>query len=102
MRILKISQTPNYSFKENCSDTRNTKVKDLIHSIKDNGSSVALWDPIVDSNELKELENQGVKIYYEKPNKIEFAFLCVNHDEIDKFLETHTGLIFDYRNIDLN
>ena len=91
-----------YSFKENCSDTRNTKVKDLIHTIKDNGSSVALWDPVVDSNELKELENQGVKIYYEKPNKIEFAFLCVNHNEIDKFLETHTGLIFDYRNINLN
>jgi UDP-N-acetyl-D-galactosamine dehydrogenase len=91
-----------YSFKENCSDTRNTKVKDLIHLIKDNGSSVALWDPIVDSNELRELENQGVKIYYEKPNKLEFAFLCVNHNEIGKFLETHTGLIFDYRNIDLN
>lgn len=91
-----------YSFKENCSDTRNTKVKDLIHLIKDNGSSVALWDPIVDSSELRELENQGVKIYYEKPNKLEFAFLCVNHNEIGKFLETHTGLIFDYRNIDLN
>jgi UDP-N-acetyl-D-galactosamine dehydrogenase len=91
-----------YSFKENCSDTRNTKVKDLIHLIKDNGSSVALWDPIVDSKELSELENLGVKIYYEKPNKLEFAFLCVNHYEIGKFLETHTGLIFDYRNIDFN
>lgn len=91
-----------YSFKENCSDTRNTKVKDLINIIKDNGYSVALWDPIVEPNELRELESQGVKIYYDMPNKIEFAFLCVNHNEIEKFLETHTGLIFDYRNIDFN
>ena len=29
-----------YSFKENCSDTRNTKVKDLIFLIKDQGRKV--------------------------------------------------------------
>ena len=91
-----------YSFKENCADTRNTKVKDLINSVKDLGVSVSLWDPIVSQKELQELENKGVKIYKSRPKKIEFAFLCVNHNEINSFLEIHSGLVFDYKNIDFN
>ena len=91
-----------YSFKENCSDTRNTKVKDLISLIKDLGVTVSLWDPLVDLKELKELEDIGVKIYKNTPNKIDFAFLCVNHDEIINFLNSYEGLVFDYKNIDFN
>jgi len=91
-----------YSFKENCSDVRNTKVKDLINLIKDLGVAVSLWDPVVDKNQLLELESQGVKILYTRPNKIKFAFLCVNHNEINRFLESYTGLVFDYKNIDFN
>ena len=91
-----------YSFKENCSDTRNTKVKDLINLVKVQGMNVGLWDPIVDPLELRELQDQGIKIYTERPNKIKCAFLCVNHDEIITFLESYTGLIFDYKNIDFN
>ena len=90
-----------YSFKENCSDTRNTKVKDLINLVKDRGLKVCLWDPIVDQNELKELEKHGIKAYSSKPENIDCAFLCVNHDEINNFLESYTGLIFDYKNIDI-
>ena len=91
-----------YTFKENCSDTRNTKVKDLINLIKDLEVSVSLWDPVVNLNELKKLEEQGVKIYKTRPNKIDFAFLCVNHHEINNFLKRHEGLVFDYKNIDFN
>jgi len=91
-----------YSFKENCSDTRNTKVKDLLNLVKGQGMNVSLWDPIVDPLELIELQDQGIKIYTERPNKIKCAFLCVNHDEIITFLESYTGLIFDYKNIDFN
>ena len=91
-----------YSFKENCADTRNTKVKDLIYLIKDKVANVALWDPLVDVDELLELKRQGVKIYSNKPNKIEFAFLCVSHEEIKSYLKSYTGVIFDYRNIEFN
>ena len=91
-----------YSFKENCSDIRNTKVKDLINLVKGLGVLVSLWDPIVNHKELKELEETGVKIYKDRPKKIEFAFLCVNHKEINSFLENHSGLVFDYKNIDFN
>ena len=91
-----------YSFKENCGDTRNTKVKDLIYLAIEHGIKVALWDPIVDQNELQELRQYGVKIYTSMPKNIEFAFLCVNHDEINLFLKGHSGVIFDYKNIDFN
>ena len=91
-----------YSFKENCSDIRNTKVRDLIFIVKDLGVRISLWDPVVDIHQLKDLEKEGIKVFSKKPNKIEFAFLCVNHDQINDYLENYKGLIFDYKNIDLN
>ena len=91
-----------YSFKENCSDTRNTKVRDLIFLLKDYGVDIALWDPVVDLNDLKDLQKEGIKIYTSTPSKIEFAFLCVNHNEINNFLKSYKGLVFDYKNLDFN
>jgi UDP-N-acetyl-D-galactosamine dehydrogenase len=89
-----------YSFKENCSDTRNTKVRDLIFLIKDLGVDISLWDPVVDLNELRYLEKEGIKIFRDTPKKIEFAFLCVNHEQINNYLKNYKGLLFDYKNID--
>jgi UDP-N-acetyl-D-galactosamine dehydrogenase len=91
-----------YSFKENCSDTRNTKVKDLIFLIKEHVENISIWDPVVDHNELKYLQKEGIKVYNDTPQIIDFAFLCVNHDEINNFLQSHKCLVFDYKNIDFN
>ena len=88
-----------YTFKENCSDTRNTKIHDLIFSIKNSGISVSLWDPHVNDEELAKLEENGIKIHWSKPDAIEFAFVCVLHDEIVKFMENFSGPVFDYRNV---
>ena len=91
-----------YSFKENCSDTRNTKVHDLIFSIKEMGINVSLWDPLVNEGELLDLEIQGIEIHRSLPKKVEIAFLCVSHDEIKLFLKKYKGLVFDYKRIDFN
>lgn len=91
-----------YAFKENCSDTRNTKVKELIYLIKNLGVNVSLWDPVVESKDLISLSEQGIKIYESEPKKIEFVFLCVRHDQINNFLKSYKGTIFDYRNIEFN
>ena len=91
-----------YSFKENCSDIRNTKIRDLIFLVKDYGVNIALWDPVVDLNDLEDLQKEGIKIYTSTPSKIEFAFLCVNHDEINNFLKSYKGLVFDYKNLGFN
>ena len=88
-----------YTFKENCSDIRNTKVRELIFSLKDKGVNVSLWDPLLDLAELDNLESQGIKVYRTTPSDIQFAFLCVPHNEILEFLETYEGPLFDYKKI---
>ena len=88
-----------YTFKENCSDTRNTKVRDIIFSIKSLGANVGLWDPLLDVNELDNLESKGILVHRKKPKNLQFVFLCVQHDEILKFLETYDGTVFNYKKI---
>jgi UDP-N-acetyl-D-galactosamine dehydrogenase len=87
-----------YSFKENCADTRNTMVRELILSLKEEGLNICLWDPVVNVSDLLELKNQGIEII-NKPEKIDFAFICVMHNEIKEYLKTYNGLVFDYKNI---
>ena len=88
-----------YTFKENCSDIRNTKVKDLIMAIKDLGIRVSLWDPLLDSLDCDDLELKGVEIYQTPPKSLQFAFLCVSHDEVLEFLKTYNGPLFDFKRI---
>ena len=88
-----------YTFKENCSDIRNTKVRELIFSLKDKGANVSLWDPLLELAELDSLESQGIKVYRTTPTDVQFAFLCVPHDEILEFLEVYEGPVFDYKKI---
>ena len=88
-----------YTFKENCSDIRNTKVRELIFSLKDKGVNVSLWDPLIELAELDNLESQGIKVYRTRPTDLQFAFLCVPHDEILEFLEVYEGPVFDYKKI---
>ena len=90
-----------YTFKENCSDTRNTKVKDLIYSIKNLGINVSLWDPLLESSELDVLESSGIKVHRSKPESVQLAFLCVPHNEIIEFLKTYDGILFDYKRAEL-
>ncbi len=86
-----------YTFKENCSDIRNTKIKDLILSIKNLGCEVSLWDPLLENADLKIIESMGIAIHREKPKNVEFAFLCVPHNEILDFLKTYNGTLFNYK-----
>ena len=88
-----------YTFKENCSDTRNTKVKDLILAIKNIGIKVSLWDPLLDSSDCNFLDSKGIEVYRSKPDFLEFAFLCVSHSEILEFLKTYTGPLFDFKKV---
>jgi len=88
-----------YTFKENCSDIRNTKVKELIFSVKHLGACVSLWDPLLEKADLDKLESEGIIVHRKIPSDMQLAFLCVPHNEIIKFLETYEGLLFDYRKI---
>ena len=49
------------SFKENCPDTRNSKIVDLINELKHFKINLDIFDPIVNSKEVKEKLGFNVK-----------------------------------------
>ena len=88
-----------YSFKENCSDTRNTKVKNLLLSMRNSKIKFQLWDPLISDNDHKELKELGIKTLKEEPKDVKVAFLCVRHSQFHNFLNKFNGVLYDYKNI---
>ena len=87
-----------YTFKENCSDIRNTRVHKLLVSMNEMGIDFILWDPLLSIDDSLKITENGFKVSLKEPEKVELALLCVSHDEIKSFLESYNGPIFDYRN----
>ena len=50
-----------YTFKENCSDTRNTKVHDLAKSLKSLDINIDIWDPFIDLDTQMKLKEIGIE-----------------------------------------
>lgn len=88
-----------FSFKENCSDTRNTKVIDIYQKLKKAGVNVFVQDPWVDR--LNYLDVQFV----EKTNDHQWdaVLLAIKHDVFKKAdfgeLKNKGALIFDTQGI---
>ena len=74
------------SFKENCSDLRNSKVVELISELKDFGCDVIVNDPISDPREA--LKEYGIKLtpWDELPSPLDTIVLAVPHQEYVKNL----------------
>ena len=76
-RVLVLGVT----FKENCPDIRNSKVKDLIDLLKDYGAEVGVHDPYV-SNELVETKFGAISIdLNDDERKWPIVIMAVNHSE---------------------
>ncbi len=88
-----------YSFKENCSDTRNTKVRNLILSMKDLNINFQLWDPLISERDHMELKRLGIKTIKDEPKDVKVALLCVNHKQFQDFINNFDGFIYDYKNV---
>ena len=69
-----------YSFKENCNDTRNTKVCDLVLNLKTKVQEVSVYDPVIDTlkashdNDIDFISSPGYKYY-------DGIILAVAHDK---------------------
>ena len=85
-----------YTFKENCSDIRNTKVKDLYFLLEALKVKISVWDPLLTSSDKKKLRSKGVNIK-DNPINIELAFVCVYHQEVVQFLKSYKGEVYDYK-----
>ena len=88
-----------YTFKENCSDIRNTKVHDLAISLKNRGVSLNIWDPFLTKETQEELSKNNIISYTNEPNEVQLAFICVYHEEILNFLKDYSGTIYDFRKV---
>lgn len=55
------------TFKENCPDVRNTKIVDIIHTLKDYGLNVTIYDPWANPDEVE--HEYGLTIEAKLPNK---------------------------------
>ena len=88
-----------YTFKENCSDTRNTKVHDIAISLRDAGFKIMIWDPYLDDETIKLLKKENILSGKVKPDNVELAFVCVYHKEVVRFLDSFGGLVYDFRKL---
>jgi len=68
------------TFKENCPDTRNTKVVDIIRELEEYGIEVQIVDPVADKEEL--WHEYGLKLSgMEDMNNMDALIFAVSHDE---------------------
>ena len=88
-----------YTFKENCSDIRNTKVYDLAISLKNNGVILNIWDPFITKKTQEELYKNNIQSDIKCPQDVQLAFICVYHKQILKFLETYDGKVYDFKKL---
>ena len=86
-----------YSFKENCSDTRNTKVKNLLLLMRDSKIKFQLWDPLIFDHDHKELNELGIKTLKDEPKDVKVALLCVRHKQFEDFFLKFHGVLYDYK-----
>jgi UDP-N-acetyl-D-glucosamine/UDP-N-acetyl-D-galactosamine dehydrogenase len=94
-----------FTFKENVPDTRNTKVVDLVKSLRDFVSEVVIYDPMADSALAK--HEYGLDIINELPAPpFNAVILAVKHEPIAQLGESGIkallapgGLIYDLKGI---
>ena len=89
------------TFKENCPDIRNTKVIDIINSLKEYGTNITIHDPWVDENEImREYGLESLKSISDE--KYDAVVLAVSHKKFNELdflsLKNKNGIIYDIKN----
>lgn len=92
-----------FTFKENCPDVRNTKVIDVVKSLKEFGVNVTIVDPW--ANEIEVEREYELKTYQKEPKnqKYDAVVLAVSHNEfkeinLDK-LCTPNAVVYDVKGV---
>ena len=92
-----------FTFKENCPDTRNTKVVDVIDELMDFGIHVDVYDPHALREEVK--AEYAIDLLFQQPDPKQYdgIILTVAHDEfrsIDfSFVRNQQTVLFDVKGI---
>jgi UDP-N-acetyl-D-glucosamine/UDP-N-acetyl-D-galactosamine dehydrogenase len=97
-----------FTFKENCPDTRNTKVIDIYHTLLDYTSNITLHDPWADAVRVQ--REWGVQLdarpLEELSGKFDAVILAVAHDQYRSFADVRrllrqpsNGVVYDVKGI---
>lgn len=95
-----------FTFKEDCPDTRNTKIIDIITELKDYGINPMIYDPVADKEEakheygidfcdIKEIKNMDAVIVAVGHNE----FKELTKSEIDNMFSNGKKVLFDLKGI---
>ena len=86
-----------FTFKENCPDTRNTKVIDIVNELKEYGINPIIVDPVGDAVEAERL--YGIKLQKELlDNGFDAIMIAVCHDEFKTLNRDILDKYFNHKN----
>ncbi|MXN91957.1 nucleotide sugar dehydrogenase [Flavobacterium sp. Sd200] len=90
------------TFKENCTDVRNTKIVDVIKALKDYGIAVTVYDPWADPEEV--LEEYGLETCCVQPDtRFDAVVLGVAHNEFTSMnmdlLKKPVSVVYDVKGV---
>ena len=90
-----------FTFKENCSDIRNTRVIDIIKELKEYGCNVDIYDPWADVGEVKSEYGLSLLTALNDSKMYDACLLTVAHNDFTKlnprdFL-TPEGVVYDVK-----
>jgi UDP-N-acetyl-D-glucosamine/UDP-N-acetyl-D-galactosamine dehydrogenase len=90
------------AFKENCPDVRNTKIVDVIHSLKEYGLKVTVFDPWANPDEVKHEYNLDIVTTLPE-NKFDAIVLGVAHNEFLNLdfstLKNENSVLYDVKGV---
>ncbi|WP_256656447.1 nucleotide sugar dehydrogenase [Turicibacter bilis] len=82
-----------FTFKENCPDTRNTKVIDIVNELKEYGINSVIVDPVADQEEA--LHEYGINfVDINEVRNMDAIIVAVSHDEFLKLKIEEIDLMF--------
>lgn len=95
-----------FTFKENCPDTRNSKVFDVVKELREYGIDPIVVDPVADIEEAKRIYNLDIKKVIDFKN-IDAIILAVSHDvfsnlsvsEMNSFYGKGVNILLDIKGL---
>ena len=95
-----------FTFKENCPDTRNTKIIDIVNELKEYGITPVIADPAADAKEAKQLYNIDF-VDMDAIQNCDAVILAVGHEQFktltqtdfDRLYATGTKVLLDVKGI---
>lgn len=89
-----------FTFKENCPDVRNTKVIDIVKTLRSYNTNVTIYDPWANPEVVR--RESGVEVTNQLPSeKYDAVILAVAHKDFEKLsvrdLTTDKGVVYDVK-----